>query len=192
VQWIPQSIHLPATRNNAYPEPVEFASIPRPRLGSLGPVFARLNLGMLREVLTANPRWHFIYFEHSNDLALSNAHETGWRPPQELPGYLTAFDAGIMPYDCFQEKNLHCSPLKLFDYFLARTPVVATPILELLQFPDLSYFGESAREFAGAIEDALQEPPNSAKRLRMMEVARAHSTEALGQRIEEVLRIFEK
>jgi hypothetical protein len=192
VQWIPQSIHLPAARNDAHPEPAEFASIPRPRLGYPGPIFARLNLGMLREVLTANPQWHFVYFGHSNDLPLSNAHEMGWRPPEELPRYVAAFDAGIMPYDCFEEKNLHCSPLKLYDYFLAGTPVVATPILELLQYQDLIYFGESAREFAGAIEDALQESPDSAKRLRRMEVARAHSTEALGRRLEEVLRIFEK
>jgi len=192
VQWIPQSIHLPAARNGGRSRPAELASVPRPRLGYLGPIFARLNLGMLREVLTANPQWHFVYFGHSKDLPLANAHEMGWHPPEELPGYVVSFDAGIMPYDCFDEKNLHCSPLKLYDYFLAGTPVVATPILELLEFQDLIYFGESAREFSGAIEDALREPADSAKRLRRMEVARAHSTEALGLHLEEVLGIFEK
>ena len=174
------------------PEPDVFPNIPRPRLGYLGPIFARLNLGMLREVLSANPQWNFVYFGHSNDLPLANAYAMGWHPPEKLPGFVASFDVGIMPYDCFEEKNLHCSPLKLYDYFLAGTPVVATPILELLEFRDLIYFGESPREFSSAIEAALQEPPDSAKRLRRMEVARAHSTEALGQRLEEVLRIFEK
>lgn len=193
IEWIPQSIHLAAAaRNGARPEPAAFANIPRPRLGYLGPIFARLNLGMLRQVLSANPQWNFVYFGHSNDLPLSNAYEMGWHPPEKLPGYVASFDVGIMPYDCFEEKNLHCSPLKLYDYFLAGTPVVATPILELLEFRDLIYFGESPREFSSAIEAALREPPDSAKRLRRMEVARAHSTEVLGERLEEVLRIFEK
>ena len=193
IQWIPQSIHLPTVASNgARPEPAEFASVPRPRLGYLGPIFARLNLGMLREVLTANPQWHFVYFGRSSNLPLANAHEMGWRPPQELPSYVEAFDVGVMPYDCFDEKNLHCSPLKLYDYFLAGIPVVATPILELLQFQDLIYFGESADEFADAIDAALREPRDSAKRQHRMEVARAHSTEVLGQRLDGALRIFER
>ena len=105
IEWIPQSIHLAAAaRNGARPEPDVFPNIPRPRLGYLGPIFRAANLGMLREVLSANPQWNFVYFGHSNDLPLSNAYEMGWHPPEKLPGYVASFDVGIMPYDCFEER----------------------------------------------------------------------------------------
>ncbi len=198
IEWIPQSIHLPARvvapqsqRNGSLSEPEEVRAVPRPRLGYLGPLFARVDLPVLREVLAQNPSWHFVYFGESKDLELPNAHGLAWRPPEELPGFVASFDVGLMPYDCADKKNLHCSPLKLYDYFLAGLPVVATPILELLEFQDLIYSGETARELTDAVLRALAEPADSPKRERRMELARAHSTEALGQRLEEVLGALE-
>jgi hypothetical protein len=94
-----------------------------------------------------------------------------------------------MPYDCINEKNLHCAPLKLLDYFLAGLPVVSTPTIPLWEFKELLYFGDTATEFADAVEAALAEPANSPKRERRVEVARSHSTEALGRRLEEILDV---
>jgi hypothetical protein len=196
IEHIPQSIHLPARSVGVQPqgdssctEPDELRTVPRPRLGYLGPIFARLNLTLLREVLALNPSWHFVYFDESRDLKLPNAHGMAWRTPEQLPSFVASFDVGLMPYDCTDKKNLHCSPLKLYDYFLAGLPVVATPILELSEFQDLIYSGETARELSNAVLRALEEPANSPERERRREVARAHSTEALGARLEEVLRV---
>ena len=194
IQWIPQSIHLgvaPVQNNGPRPEPVEIASIPRPRLGYLGPTFARLNLPMLRELLKKNPDWHFIYFgDSNNELRLPNAHTMGWHRPDELPRYVESLDVGLMPYDCLGKKNLHCSPLKLYDYFLTGLPVVSTPILEMSEFKDLVYIGSSAEELSAAVGRALTEPSDSPKRSLRAEAARAHSTEALGRRLEEVLKLI--
>jgi hypothetical protein len=194
IEWIPQSIHIPARATSAQPqgnalgtEPDELRQVPRPRLGYLGPIFARVNLPVLRDLLTRNPSWHFVHFGESKDLELPNVHGMVWRPPEELPSFVASFDVGLMPYDCTAKKNLHCSPLKLYDYFLAGLPVVATPILELSEFRDLIYSGETARELSDAVLGALEEPADSPKRELRMEVARAHSTEALGQRLETVL-----
>jgi hypothetical protein len=95
-----------------------------------------------------------------------------------------------MPYDCSGKKNLHCSPLKLYDYFLAGLPVVSTPILEISKFKDLVYVGSSAKELSAAVGRALREPSDSSKRSLRTEVARAHSTEAQGRRLEEVLEFL--
>jgi glycosyltransferase involved in cell wall biosynthesis len=190
VQSIPQSIHLPfaTPRNNGLgPTSSEVAKIARPRLGYLGPIYARVNLSLIREVLAGHPDWQFICFGDASCLRLPNAHSSGWRRPQDLPAYIDALDVGVMPYDCFEEKNLHCVPLKVLDYFLAGLPVVSTRVISLSEFSDLIYFGDTATEFAHAIEAALAEPNTSPKRGRRIEVARAHSTEALGQRIEEAL-----
>ena len=193
IQWIPQSIHLPAAalETNGSPfEPAEIARIPRPRLGYLGPVFARLDLPLLRAVLAKNPDTHFVYFGAPDDTLPPNAHAMGWHRPDELPRYVESLDAGLMPYDCSGKKNLYCSPLKLYDYFLKGLPVVSTPILEISEFKDLVYVGSSAEELSAAVARALEEPPDSPKRPLRMDVARAHSTEAQGQRLEEVLALL--
>lgn len=191
IQWIPQSIHLPATQNGRPKmEPPMVANMPRPRLGYLGPIYARLNLPLLRQLLAAHPEWQFIYF--GGDLKVSNAHDAGWVCPAELPAYVTSLDVGVMPYDCFDEKNLHCSPLKLFDYFLAGLPVVSTPVLSLSEYSDLIYFGETPEEISQAIQFALAESPTSPKRSARVEVALNHSTTVLGQRLEEVLKLGER
>ena len=193
IQWIPQSIYLPAAnvpRDGLLPEPDELANIPRPRLGYLGPVFARLNLPLLSEVLARNPHWLFVYFGDPDDSLPPNARALGWHPPEELPCYVESLDAGLMPYDCSGKKNLHCAPLKLYDYFLKGLPVASTPILEIAEFKDLVYVGSTAEELSAAVVRALEEPPDSPKRALRMEVARAHSTEAQGQRLEEVLALL--
>ena len=192
---IPQSIHLKTALQQdrgAIKEPTELAAVPRPRLGYLGPVFARLNLPILREFLTQNLNWHFVYFGESNDLRFPNAHAMAWRTPDELPPFVASFDVGLMPYDCADKKNLHCAPLKLYDYFLAGLPVVATPILMVSEFKDLIYTGATAQELSEAVVCALEEPANSPKGPLRVKVARAHSTEALGQRLEEVLKLLEQ
>jgi glycosyltransferase involved in cell wall biosynthesis len=193
IQWIPQSIHLPAAKapsHGSHREPVEITNIPPPRLGYLGSVFARLNLPLLREVLTRNPHWFFVYFGDPDDSLPSNARAMGWHRPEELPRYVESLDAGLMPYDCSGKKNLYCSPLKLYDYFLKGLPVVSTPILEISEFKDLVYVGATAEELAAAVARALEEPPDSPKRALRRDVARTHSTEVQGQRLEEVLELL--
>jgi hypothetical protein len=192
IQQIPQSVHLPFAERRADHsalEPPEIAPLARPRLGYLGPIYARLNLPMLQTVLTSHPEWQFLCFGDTRTLPLPNVHSLSWQKPSELNGYLSSFDAGVMPYDCFNEKNLHCAPLKLLDYFLAGLPVVSTPTIPLWEFKELLYFGDTATEFADAVEAALAEPANSPKRERRVEVARSHSTEALGRRLEEILDV---
>src|SRR6202021_2666054 len=115
-----------------------------------------------------------------------------WRSPEELAKLVASFDVGIMLYDCAEMKNLHCSPLELYDYFLAGLPVVATPILAISEFKDLIYSGSTAQELTDAVIRALAEPPDSPKRSLRMDVARAHSTDALGQRLEDVLKLLKK
>ena len=126
IQWIPQSIHLPAATletNASSSEPAEIARIPRPRLGYLGPVFARVNLPLLRDVLAKNPDIHFVYFGDPDHTLPPNAHAMGWHRPDELPRYVQSLDAGLMPYDCSgQEESvlLAVEAIRLFPEGVAR------------------------------------------------------------------------
>jgi len=187
VQWIPQSIYLNDRAASVNGEPPDFSAIPRPRLGYLGPIHARLNLSLLTSVLLLRPDWQFICFGGGGELPLPNVHDMAWRPPVELAACVAALDVAVMPYDCFADRNLHCVPLKLFDYFLSGIPIVSTPVLSVAEFSDIVYIADTAREFVRATEAALAEPLTSPKRRQRIEAARAHSTDALGVRLEEVL-----
>jgi hypothetical protein len=191
IQWIPQSIWLKDGVVREHREPPGFSAIPRPRLGYIGPIHARLNMSLLAKVLSLRPNWQFICFGGGEELPFPNVHNMAWRPPEQLATCVAALDVGVMPYDCFVDRNLHCVPLKLFDYFLSGIPVVSTPVLSVAEFSDIVYIGDTVREFVRATESALAEPRTSPKRGLRIQAARAHSTDALGVRLEEVLN-FER
>lgn len=162
-------------------------SIPRPRLGYLGPAYDQINGALLTEFLRKRPEWHFVSVGPRKSVALPNAHALPWRSRQDSAKYAAGFDVGFMPYDCYNEDKLHCLPLKLFEYFALGLPVVATPILELQRYEDVVYFGDTAAELAAAVEEALREPPDSPKKRRRMEIAGSHTVEALAEVLDKVL-----
>lgn len=165
----------------------EFARIPRPRLAYLGPVERRLNLRILNQMLTSHPEWQFLHFGASKCLPLTNVHVLAWREPQRLKEVVANLDLGFMPYSCDDNKNLHCMPLKLFDYFALGKPVVSTRILNLAEFSDTIYFGDDAEQLCHAIQLALEEPPDSPLKSKRMAIARENSIGALANALAELL-----
>jgi glycosyltransferase involved in cell wall biosynthesis len=190
VQLIPQVLDLRHFQGEdgapLEPSPT-LASIPHPRLGYLGPAHQQVNKPLINQLLQLRPDWHFVSVGPHKALPLPNVHAVPWQSNRELGGYARGFDVGFMPYDCFDEEKLHCLPLKLFEYFALGLPVVATPILELREFGDLVYFGDTARELEQAIKLALQESPDSPKRRRRIEIARNHSIENLADALSKAL-----
>ena len=172
-------------------ELAKFKALGRPILGYLGPLYGRVNIPLLAEVLRSRPDWQFVCFGGAVTLGLENARDLPWVSPTQIPSYLRAFDAGFMPYDCLDDKNLHCSPLKIFDYFTLGMAVATTPVLSLREFGDLVYVGETSRELARAVEMALNEPKSSGKRQRRIEVVRSHTTEVVGEQLENVLNFID-
>lgn len=155
--------------------------IPRPRLAYFGPPTFRLHAGLVKALFAAHPEWHFVTCGPAPNLQLPNLHDIGWVGSKELPAISRAIDAGFMPYDCRNEMNLHCVPLKLFDYFAAGLPVVSTPLVHLRQYGDLVYLGDSTEALAEGIRKALAEPPGDPRRDKRLCVARAHSIDEMAK-----------
>lgn len=172
------------------PEPLDLSRIPRPRLGYLGNAHMRVSFTLLEELLSKHPDWHFVSFGTTKHLSLMNEHVLPWRSPREMSAIIGGLDVGLMPYNCVDKKNLHCFPLKLFDYFVAGMPVVSTRILNLLDYCDAIYFGDTADELGRAINLALEEPKDDARRKRRVEIASEHSLEKLSHVIEQVLTVL--
>jgi glycosyltransferase involved in cell wall biosynthesis len=181
VLWLPEFGPEMAAAAGAgdLPEPrTSVAEIPRPRLGYLGPPNYRIHARLVEQVFRAHPNWHFLACGFMDRLKLPNLHDLGWLAPEELAGVTASFDVGFLPYDCSQEMNLHCVPLKLFDCFAAGIPVVSTPILHLAEeCRDLVYLGSTAPELADAVRLALAESPDDPRREQRREIARAHCFE---------------
>ena len=166
-----------------FEEPRELASISRPRLGYLGNLTGRVSVPLIEEILSKHPDWQFVAFGTKKYLSLPNEHILHWRSQSELAAVLAGLDIGFMPYDCTDQKNLHCVPLKLFDYFAQGMPVVSTPILCLKEYNDLVYVGDTAEKLAQAILLALAEPAVSPKKAKRKAIAHAHSVEKLSKLI---------
>ena len=156
-------------------DPPVLARIPRPRLGYLGNLTGRVSIPILAEILTEHPEWHFVSFGEANWLSLSNEHDMPWQAHGEASHVVDGLDVGFMPYDCAVPKNLHCVPLKLFDYFARGIAVVSTPIVYLSEFRDLVYLGSTPEELSKAIAEALMEPEHSPKKAKRQAIAREHS-----------------
>lgn len=179
---LPESGEMPASE-----QPNDLLAIPRPRLGYIGPVDGRLDLRVLAGVFAAQPTWHFVHFGKSKCLSFQNVHVLPWRSPEKLREVIAGLEIGFMPYARSDNKNLHCMPLKLFDYFAFGKPVVSTKILNLLEFTDTIYFGDDADELGRAIQMALGEPHESPRRAKRMAIARENSIETLANALSEVL-----
>ncbi|MGI0086309.1 MAG: glycosyltransferase family protein, partial [Nitrososphaerales archaeon] len=142
---------------------------------------------VLESLLRAQRDWQFLHFGATKCLPLPNVHVMAWRPPLQLQQVIAKLDVGLMPYDCYSNKNFHCMPLKVFDYFSTGLPVVSTPIVNLWEFSDTIYFGDDADELSRAIQSALDEPADSPKKSARIAIAKEHSIEGLAACLADVL-----
>ena len=191
VKLMPQAVELglfEVSSHDAGPARAKLAEIPRPRLGYLGPARDRLNTPLLLALLREHPQWHMVSIGDPA-VPLPNAHALPKVDPEGLAGYVREFDVGFLPYDCGNEQWLHCVPLKLFEYFALGLPVVSAPLINLGEYEDLIYFGDTPESMAPAIKAALDEPADSPKRSKRMQVAREHSIESLGRVLRDALRL---
>jgi glycosyltransferase involved in cell wall biosynthesis len=163
------------------------SKIPSPRLGYAGNLIGRASMPLLRELLSRHPEWSFVSFGTEKWLALPNEHVLPWCAQEELQKVLAGLDVGLMPYDCANPYNLHCVPLKLFDYFALGMPVVSTPIVAIREYGDLVYTGETATELADAISLALKEADDSPQKARRVAVAKEHSVENVSEILREIV-----
>ena len=137
-----QGHHLPQGVNYAHfaeprPVPAELAGLPRPIVGFAGGVGAAVHLETVRAIAQANRRGSVVLVGPvtlpPSALDLPNVHLLGARPYSELPAYVQAFDAGIIPY-VENDWTRAVDPLKLLEYLAAGIPVVASPLPEVMKY----------------------------------------------------------
>ncbi|MBI3914141.1 MAG: glycosyltransferase [Chloroflexi bacterium] len=149
------------------PMPDDLQSIPRPIAGYIGNISAyKMDLDLLAAVARRKPDWSFVLIgpigrgdpatEISNLQSLPNLYLLGARAYAELPRYVHAFDACLIPNQ-LNESTRGSLPMKFFEYLAAGKPVIATDLPTLAEFRDYYYPIHDAAEFSAALDAARSE-----------------------------------
>ena len=184
-------------RVSAGPPPPASAAWPRPVLAYTGTLHAeRLDVELVRR-LAAAPGVGSVVLIGPNHLPaadlerlrLPNVFFPGPVPYAQLPAYMRAFDACIVPHRItpFTES---LNPLKLWEYLAAGKPILSTPVAGFRDYPSFVYLADDARGFVDALARALEEDA-SLPAQRRAEAAR-HSWDARVDAVEAVLSACER
>lgn len=175
---LPNGVNFSHFARNDMPVPVEYESIRRPIAVYAGCMDAWFDYALMNRMAAELPDVSFVLIggnpaAHAKLAGMPNLHLLGLRPFARLPEYLRAADVGLIPFDVQGHPTLVHSihPLKLYEYFAAGLPVVATRWRELDRLRSPAKLCDSATEFIAAINMSLSEPRRRAEYQRYAEQA---------------------
>ena len=174
------------------PEPANLRNVARPRAGYVGKVSHFLDFGVL-ERLASNGRFELVVAgplpgETKAQVARlrqhEHAHVIGEVPYAELPAALQGLDVALIPFRAGDPYTVGINPNKLWQYWAAGRPVVASPIADVPGGTGLS-FADSPEAFERAVLAALEDPGDpDAIRAR----AKDHDWDTVADRLDGLLR----
>ena len=165
VHAFPSSIDVDhfATALEAESDPADLAGVPTPRIGFVGVIDERMDIGLLDEIAAMRPDWQFVMIgpvvkiDESELPRRQNIHYLGSKSYDELPAYIGRWDVAMMPF-AMNESTRYISPTKTPEYLAAGRPVVSTPIRDVVRpygEKGLVEIASTAEEFVSGIERAL-------------------------------------
>lgn len=165
------------------PPPADIARLPPPVIGYAGHISARLDLPLLAAIARRHPDWSLALVgsvwgkgcEAELDIlrGLPNVHFLGAKPADQLPEYIHAFDAGLIPYRPGEEAR-NINPIKLYEYLAAGKPVVSLDLPALDGFQHVARTADTPEAFIAQLEAGLaQDTPEAAAERRR--VAAGHT-----------------
>ena len=167
VYAFPSSVDAPhfARARVSQPDPADQAAIRRPRVGFFGVIDERMDLDLVRGVAAERPDWQFVFLGPVVKIDPSvlpqapNLHYLGPKTYDDLPAYLSGWDAAILPF-ARNDATRFISPTKTPEYLAAGRPVVSTSIRDVVRpygEQGLAWIADTAPAFAAALDAALAE-----------------------------------
>ncbi|MGQ9517900.1 MAG: glycosyltransferase, partial [Anaerolineae bacterium] len=177
------------------PEPADLAGLPRPRIGYVGAVNAKLDMGYFGAIAGAYPSASIVIVgpvsipaedERLRRLrAMPNVHFLGQKPAEQVPCYIKAIDVCLLPYRQ-NEWTRHISSLKLYEYMACEKPIVASDVPAARQFAELVYIVGTPAEAVPAVGQALQGHPEGIRR-RQRQVAQENTWRRRAEMISDLI-----
>jgi len=165
--------------------PEEFRNIKRPIIGYIGGIHKWIDQKLIKETVERYPEYSFVFIGPlQTDVSMlkkfKNVYLLGHKEHSQLPGYINAFDACLIPYLLTDYTN-NVYPTKLNEYLAMGKPVISTHLPEIEEFNkkynNIVYIGGDAKEFSENIKLALGRDSEELKNSRI-EVARDNSWES--------------
>ena len=169
---------------NADDPPADMVGISGPVAGYVGGLHQWIDQPLLAAAAERLPHVTFVLVgalqtDVSTLTRLPNVRLLGPRPHDALPGYIKAFDVGLVPYR-IAPYTANVYPTKLNEYLAMGIPVVTTDLEEIRRFNaehgDVVDVATDAESFAKAVQQAV-ETSAPAEIARRREVAQQNSWE---------------
>lgn len=175
------------------PPPADFAPIlqtGKPIIGYSGALAEWFDYPLLAEVARQRPEWEFVLlgvdYDHSlgqsGILNQHNVHWLGQKTYAQLFHYVWRFHVAMIPFR-INEITLATSPIKLYEYFYCRKPIVSTSLPEVMRYNQV-FIADTPKTFANQIEEALKRCTSAEYQDAIQNVARANTWE---QRVQQVI-----
>ncbi len=162
--------------------PTDVAALPRLRVGLVGTVDDRVDVGLLATCARGLPDATFVLVgpvrRHRVDIGplerLPNVYLLAPCPHSEVPSIVAALDVCLIPYRV-NPYTEGLSPIKLYEYLAMGKPVVGTDLPYLRREAAHIRITHTLEEFLAAVRDALAHPPGVEERAQWRAVAEARS-----------------
>lgn len=180
------------------PVPDDVAGIRHPRIGYVGRINKKVDLDLLLELARRRPHWNLVMVGPVHDLdgegqsaheqlkRLSNVHFLGLKAQSNLGRYMAANDANLMCYRIDRGWIRFAYPLKMHEYLATGIPVVSSDLHSVAEFRDVIDVASTVDDWLAAIESALDDRSEEARR-RRRSVAAANDWDARVDQLDAIL-----
>lgn len=166
----------------------------RPVIGFHGSLQSWVNYDIISGVAKARPNYAFVivgpdYYNAASKLAsIPNVLLVGPVKFEFLHQYVNSFDVGIIPFEVRQMTN-GANPIKMYEYYAAGVPIVATPIRECIGREPYVLTATTVDGFASAIDKQIQ----NKKDIEFREQMRSYAMkESWHNRVDEIISALDE
>ena len=178
--------------------PDDLKAIKGKKVGFVGSINARIDTELMIKLSDKFQNTNFIFigakgardfdlYEYRRLFGRKNIWEFGARERDKIPGYLTNFDALILPYkiSAFNEAS---DPLKLYEYLASGKPIASTNLPSARKFSRAVYIAKDDEDFTKLLKAALTDKSEEMKNLRI-NTAKANSWEIRVKELERIINL---
>lgn len=139
--------------------------LPHPRLGFCGVIDERLDLDLLAHLARARPQWQIVMvgpvlrIDPGTLPKAPNLHWLGLQAYSTLPYLMAGWHVCLMPF-VINASTRFINPTKTLEYLASETPVVSTPVHDVVQLHgDVVSVASTPQAFVEACQALMDEAP---------------------------------